>query len=128
MNCPIYFSPQEEKDLIRYLDTELELYFVIEVSGQVVGFGGINFEDQQSLAKISWDIIHTQHQGKALGSALLNHRLQLLRNVPTLKRVIVRTSQMAYAFYKKNGFTLIETVNNYWAPGFHLYKMEHTWI
>jgi ribosomal protein S18 acetylase RimI-like enzyme len=125
LNTPIYFSLEEEPDLIYYLQHEIDFYFVIEINGMIVGSGGINFNENKTLGKISWDILHPDFQGKKLGSALLKYRIEKLKQVPEVKEIIVRTSQLVYQFYEKNGFQLIEIIEHYWAKNFHLYKMKY---
>lgn len=124
LNTPDYFSVDEEKDLIYYLEHEIELYFVLEVEDKIVGSGGLNFSDNESLAKISWDFLHPDYQRKSLGTKLLKHRLDLLETMKKVKTITVRTSQLAYPFYEKSGFKLKEVVKDYWAKGFDLYRME----
>ncbi|WP_242693310.1 GNAT family N-acetyltransferase [Sabulibacter ruber] len=125
LNTPAYFSPEEEQDLIHYLNNEIERYFVLEYDGNVVGSGGINFSEDQATGKISWDILHPTYQGKGLGSLLLNHRIDTLKNLPQIRTISVRTSQLVYRFYEKQGFQLLEVVKDYWAPGYDMYRMEY---
>ena len=125
LNTPVYFAPEEEKDLIFYLDHEIESYFVLEFEGQVVGSGGINFSKDKTVGIISWDMLHPSFQGKSLGSKLLNYRIDLLKNNSAIQQITVRTSQLVYTFYEKLGFKLLDIVEDYWAPGFHLYAMEY---
>lgn len=124
LNTPAYFSEAEEKDLLHYLENEIELYFVIEVDHKIVGSGGINFSDDRRRAKISWDLLHPDFHRKSLGTKLLKHRLNLLEKINGLESITVRTSQLAYSFYEKFGFKLKEVVKDYWAEGFDLYRME----
>ena len=126
LNTPKYFSPEEEVDLVYYLDNEIEYYYVIEINNQVVGGGGINFTEDKMTGKISWDLINPDFQGKLLGSALLNYRIERLKEFKDVQQIIVRTSQLVYKFYEKLGFTLFEIVEDYWAKGFHLYNMKYT--
>jgi len=125
LNTPTYFSPEEENDLISYLDHEIESYFVLDLSGQVVGSGGINFSNDNTIGIISWDLLHPDFQRKSLGSKLLNYRIDLLKNNSAIRQIKVRTSQLVYPFYEKLGFKLVEVVDDYWAVGFHLYAMEY---
>lgn len=125
LNTPTYFSPEEEKDLIHYLNNEIELYYVIEIEQQVVGCGGINFSEDKKTGIISWDILHPEFQGKSLGRSLLNYRIEQLKKSEGIQKITVRTSQLVYPFYEKGGFKLNEIVKDYWAKGYDLYRMEY---
>lgn len=124
LSTPHYFAPEETSDFEHYLKHEIEQYFVIEVKQHIIGCGGVNFENNFTTAKISWDLIHPDYQGKGYGRLLLEHRLQLLRAMPTINCVMVRTSQHAFRFYEKSGFVLQEVQPNYWAEGYDMYMME----
>lgn len=123
LNTPAYFSPEEETDLIFYLDNELEAYFVLEVDNKVVGSGGFNFSGDPAHGKISWDLFHPDFQGKGLGRMLLHYRIEKLKACEGLETITVRTSQMVYQFYEKSGFQLVETVKDFWAQGYDMYQM-----
>ena len=71
LNTPLYFAESEAMDFAHYLDHEKEMYFVACIDGEVVGCGGINFEDNHNLAKISWDMVHPLYHGKNVGTKLL---------------------------------------------------------
>jgi N-acetylglutamate synthase-like GNAT family acetyltransferase len=123
LNIPQYFSPPEEQGFSDYLDHKLELYFVVEADQTIIGCGGINFEEPNT-GVISWDIIHPDHQGKGVGRSLLTFRLELLKGLDHIHRIIVRTSQHTDKFYAKLGFTLLDVKPDFWAEGFDLYYME----
>ena len=124
-NTPEYFALEEEADFSNYLDSERELYFVLLLNKEIVGCGGINFTDDKTTGKISWDIMHPDYQGKSLGKKLLRYRIEVLKAIPSIKKITVRTSQLAYKFYEKQGFTLNEIKRNYWADGFDMYSMQY---
>ena len=123
LNIPKYFAEEEFHDLDYYLDHEIEFYFVACIDDKIVGSGGVNFEDNHHKAKISWDIIHPDHQGKRIGSQLLKYRIEWIKSTYKSKKISVRTSQFVYPFYEKHGFRTISIVPNYWAKGFDLYEM-----
>ena len=124
LNTPKYFSPEEENDLERYLDNEIEYYCLAEINGKIIGSGGINSSDNKAIGIISWDIIHPDFQGKGIGTLLLIHRMEKLKNLKEINQILVRTSQHSYNFYEKQGFKLVEITEDYWAKGFHLYNMK----
>ena len=125
LNIPMYFAVEEEAAFDMYLDRERELYYVLLVDELIVGCGGINFADNMTHGKISWDIFHPDYQRKSLGSRLLRYRIEKLKTVESIRKMTVRTSQFVYGFYEKHGFELKEVVKNYWAQGFDLYYMEY---
>lgn len=125
-NTPEYFAEREEEDLSDYLDRERELYYVVLYGDECVGCGGINFAEQGTVGKISWDMIHPGYQGKSLGTRLLRYRIERLKAMEKVRKITVRTSQLAYKFYEKRGFALKEIRKDYWAEGFDMYAMEYT--
>ena len=48
LNTPDYFAEKEAADLNKYLDKEIELYYVLLVDGTVIGSGGINFAENKN--------------------------------------------------------------------------------
>lgn len=125
LNVPAYFAESEIKDLEDYLENNLEKYFVAVIENQIIGAGGINFEDNGKTAKISWDFIDPKFHGKGLGQSLLKYRIDLVKSIDNSITIMVRTSQLAYKFYEKNGFILQEIEKDYWAKGFDLFNMTY---
>lgn len=122
-NVPTYFAENEVADYETYLDEDVQKYFVAEIDGTIVGAGGINFQRDNRIGRISWDFVCPERQSQGIGSALLKHRLALLNEMDSIETVVVRTSQLAFRFYEKNGFVLKEIHKDYWAPGYDMYKM-----
>lgn len=124
-NTPTYFAPEEEADFADYLENEREDYFVVEFAGQIVGCGGVNYSEDKSVGIISWGMIHPDFHGKKIGTELLKYRIDVLKNTPSVNQITVRTSQLTYPFYEKNGFQLIETQKDFWAPGLDMCFMNY---
>lgn len=120
---PTYFAEEEIADLDHYLNLETELYYVAELHGKIVAAAGINFEKEAGIGKLSWDFVHPEEQGKGIGKKMLQHRLDILKQMANIHTISVRTSQLAFQFYKKNGFEIVDIQKDYWAPGFDMYKM-----
>lgn len=123
-NTPRYFAVSEENDFIAYLDQHADHYFVVEEGDQIIGAGGINYFDAYTLARISWDLIHPNFQGKGIGKELLRYRIDEIRKKNTVRVIVVRTTQLVYEFYQKMGFELERTEKDFWAKGFDLYQMK----
>ncbi len=125
LNTPSYFDPSEEEEFLSYLNSELEDYYVITDNDQIVGSGGINYGfEGGKAARISWDLVHPHYQGKGIGSTLTQYRISQLKKRPEINQIIVRTSQLVYPFYEKNGFVLERIVPDYWAKDYDLYLMK----
>jgi len=124
LNVPKYFAESEINDLNEYLEYKIESYFVIETENEIIGAGGINFDKEHEGAKLSWDFVHPEFQGKRAGQQLLKHRIGLLKSME-ITNISVRTSQFAYTFYEKNRFVLRNKVKDYWDTGFDLYEMSY---
>ncbi len=121
-NTPEYFAVSEEVAFENYLTTEVEDYFVYEDHSEIIGAGGINYFPQKKLARISWDIIAPEHQGKGIGKKLLQHRIKHLNQNPNIEQIVVRTSQLVSHFYKKAGFELDRIEKDFWAKGYKYIK------
>ena len=124
LNIPRYFDPSEEHDFSSYLDNELESYYVVEEEGKIIGCGGINYFPKERVARISWDMVHPESQGKGVGKKLTLYRIEEIKKNPDIDTIVVRTTQLVYPFYEKAGFTLEKTEKDFWAPGYDLYQME----
>ena len=124
-NTPTYFSPEEEKEFIHYLDNEIDFYYVVEFENKITGCGGINVPKNKNVGIISWGMLHPDYQRKGFGTLLLKHRLSELQKIESVEKIIVRTSQHVYPFYEKAGFKISITIPNYWADGFDLIEMEY---
>jgi ribosomal protein S18 acetylase RimI-like enzyme len=123
-NTPAFFDPAEEKDLIEYLHKELEDYFVVEENNEIIGAGGVNYFLQEKIARISWDIIKPNAQGKGIGKKLTKYRINHLNKKSEIDLIVVRTSQLVYKFYEKRGFQLKKIKKDFWAKNFDLYYLE----
>lgn len=124
LNIPGYFAPEEEQDLLRYLGSEADNYFLLESDGELLGCGGFNLSEDGRVAKIAWDFFHPSVQGKGFGSELTRYRIAKIKEIPTVKTLAVRTSQLAFGFYERFGLQVREIVPDYWAEGFDLYYMD----
>ncbi|TXK33890.1 GNAT family N-acetyltransferase [Pontibacter qinzhouensis] len=123
-NTPAFFAPSEEQDFVEYLAHHAQFYFVVEEAGKILGSGGFNWFDDGRIARISWDIIHPDFQGKGIGKELTLFRLNEIRKNPAVRLIVVRTTQLVFPFYQKLGFSLEKTEKDFWAEGFDLYQLK----
>jgi len=124
LNTPKFFDEAEREDFNHYLEEEIEDYFLVEDANEVLGVGGINYFLEERIARISWDIIKPNAQGKGIGGLLTKHRIRYLNQNNKIDTIVVRTTQLVFKFYEKMGFKLVEIKKDFWADGFDLYQME----
>ncbi|MCI0919742.1 GNAT family N-acetyltransferase [Sphingobacterium rhinopitheci] len=122
-NVPRYFAETEVDDYEEYINGKVQDYYVAQLGDEIIAAGGINYDKDRQLAKISWDIVDIPFQKQGIGRLLMKHRLEVIAAKKDIKSIIVRTSQHAYGFYEKMGFKLLERHKDYWAKGFDMYKM-----
>ncbi len=124
LNTPKYFADNEKEDYASYLANEVEDYYLFEHHGMIIGAGGINYFKDKRKAYLSWDLVHPEHHKKGVGSQIMHHRLNRIKQNIDIDTVVVRTSQLADKYYEKFGFVLINTSKDYWGKGFDLYEMH----
>lgn len=125
LNTPQYFDLSEESELKEYLETDSANYYVFVDNDKIIGAGGINFGfDDGKSARISWDIVHPEQQGKGVGRKLVEYRIEEIKKNNAVTKIIVRTSQLVNNFYAKFGFEIDFVEKDFWAPGYDLYQMN----
>lgn len=124
-NVPQYFAASERADLIRYLQEEIADYFVVLQQDQLIGAGGINYDADGTTARLSWDFIDRDFHKSGAGTFLTHYRIQHALAKENIDTLMVRTSQLAEAFYVKQGFHVLERITDYWAPGFDMVNMRY---
>lgn len=109
----------EHYDLSRRNDRE-EIA-VYEYDGTVVGF--VQYMLLYEVLELLYIVIDEKYRKKGFGSQIV----QFLEETPGVERIIleVRKSNSAgVEFYKKNGFTVLREIKNYYDNGEGAYSME----
>jgi N-acetylglutamate synthase-like GNAT family acetyltransferase len=63
-NTPTFFAPAEEKDLIAYLDKEIEDYFVVEENSKIIAAAGINYFPKEKRLTFLGILLNLNHKEK----------------------------------------------------------------
>ena len=125
-NIPKYFGHAEEPGLHEFLKTErAENYYVLEVDGDVIGAGGIAFNDIDSpTVSLCWGMVREDFLGTGLGKVLTRFRIELARDKYPGLPITIGTSQHTRGFYEKFGFRLVENTPNGFGPGIDNCRMR----
>jgi len=123
-NVPKYFAPGEESDLRDFLQCLSGPYFVAEIDGSVIGAGGFALNKDERSVSLCWGMIHSNHLGQGLGRELTGFRIAAARDEYPGLPMVISTSQHTSGFYKKFGFSLLDRIENGFAPGIDMCKMR----
>ncbi|MEL6675732.1 MAG: GNAT family N-acetyltransferase [Bacteroidota bacterium] len=125
-NQPTYFTPEELGLFTTWLDEKTdENYWVIQIEGQVIGCGGIFWDDRVPGAGLSWGMVHQDLHGQGWGKIFTIERLKRIQQTYPNQPCHIDTSQHTAAFYEKLGFSTHEIIPEGFGPGLDQYKM--TW-
>lgn len=124
-NCPKYFAEHERDEFLQTLrDPGIDPYFIIELSGELVGCGGIFLNHEKKICGLSWGMVHRDFHKQGFGEKLVRHRLALLDEQFTDYKQLVNTAQYTEAFYERFGFTTVRVIKDGWGPSLDKYEME----
>jgi len=97
--------PEGVRDQYRRSLIEQSSYFlVLETEGKIIASGGLSYFIRQNIAVLCFGLIHPDHQGKGLGTALLLSRLALLAPQGYTYAVIIAAVEKSFGFYRRFGF------------------------
>ncbi|WP_271765443.1 GNAT family N-acetyltransferase [Aquimarina algiphila] len=124
LNTPQYFDPKEVDDFKKYLHQYGHTYLTIEYKNKIVGGVGYYIKESDHSGRITWIFFHPDYSGLGLGRKAVEYAITQLKSDSTLKKLVVTTSQLAYRFFEKFDYRLIQIENDYWGKGLDLYLME----
>jgi len=124
LNTPKYFDPNEVNDFEAYLEQHNDTYLTIELNDKIVGGTGYYINNTDHSGRITWIFFHPDFAGQGLGKKTVEHCLTILKSNPEVEKLVVTTSQLAYKFFEKFGYVLVQTKKDYWGKGLDLYLME----
>ncbi|MCF5709011.1 GNAT family N-acetyltransferase [Pseudomonas syringae] len=105
-NTPRFFDLEERDKFARFLLDPVGAYFVVERDGIVQACGGFLVLADTSVAELTWGMVDCDEHGNGLGRFLTLARLAAMREVPSVTRAYINTSQWVQGFYTSLGFTL----------------------
>lgn len=124
LNTPKYFNPNEINDFKEYIDLHGNTYLTIECENKIVGGAGYYVKESDQSGRITWIFFHPDYSGMGLGKRVMEHCLSILKTDPMVNKLVVTTSQLAYRFFEKFGYKLVQVKKDYWGQGLDLYLME----
>lgn len=124
-NTPTWFAPHEREPYGEFLDNCPDSYFVVlDSEGRIAGAGGVELETPRRTAWLTWGMVDPTRHRHGIGTALLLHRLDLLRSNLNVDRVCIDTSHLVAPFYERHGFTTQRIIPDGYAKGLHRHEME----
>jgi ribosomal protein S18 acetylase RimI-like enzyme len=118
MENSIYQSPA-------YANSERDAYYIIALSEfGVIGCGGFYILKDQKEARLAWGMIHADFQRQGFGTALYNHRVDIIKRDWPDHTLTLGTSQHTYSFYEQMGLTVTATVKSGYGEDLDRYDMQ----
>lgn len=124
LNVPKNFDPKELDYFIDYFEKNADTYFTLESGNRIIGGVGYEIRESDKSGRINWIFLHPDFVGAGHGKAAAEHCLKILRSDPGAEVLIVRTSQLAYKFFERLGYNLVQTEKDHWGKGLDLYLMN----
>ena len=124
LNIPKFFDKNEINDFEEYLEQKAETYLTIEVDNNIVGGTGYYINENDKSGRITWIFFDPSYSGQGLGKQSVEYCLKLLSKDKRVEKFIVTTSQLAYKFFEKFGYSINRIEKNYWGESLDLYEME----
>lgn len=113
LSTPKYFNPKVINDFGNYLEQQREPYFTIE-----------HQNESDKLGRITWIFFHPNSPGHGLETKAVKHCLDILTLNPSVEKLVITTSQLAYKFFDKFGFDLVKTKKDHGGKDLDLYIMK----
>ena len=100
-------------------------FLVAEKAKKIIGFI-IGIKTNNETVRIPMLAVHKNYRKQGIGSALVTHLLKklLLQNIQHIDLEVKTSNTAAIQFYKKHGFTIIETITNFYQTGENAYIMK----
>jgi N-acetylglutamate synthase-like GNAT family acetyltransferase len=131
-NIPKFFAPVELIDFDSWLDgyrkqdvsaDTVNAYFVLEEDGQVLASGGFFLDLPSRQATMTWGMVANDQHGKEYGRQLLLYRIEQIRTIQPDAVIALDTSQYAFRFFEKMGFSVQKIMPNGYAEEMDRYDM-----
>jgi predicted GNAT family N-acyltransferase len=120
-NVPGFFAASEAPEFAAFLAEPNAHFFVAEREGRVVGCGGAYVRGRSG--RLCWGMVEQGLHRSGVGAALLHRRLALLFEDSEVDQVELSTSQHSAGFFKRFGFSSVQTEPDGFAPGIDEVKM-----
>ena len=124
-NVPTYFAPGERGDFVHFLRAQATdcAFQVIERAGSIVACGGLSRSGDGS-GSFCWGMVERTLHRRGLGRELALARLRQAEADPSIKRIVLSTSQHTQAFYAALGFQVTRIVADGHGAGIDAVEME----
>ena len=122
-NIPRFFHPAELDEFVNFLKSPSGVYLVMEHEGETVGCGGYAVIDGSSVARLVWGMVRSDLHSMGLGRFLLLYRLRAIAKISGIETVRIQTSQHSAPFFAKQGFKIVEVLEDGFAKGLDRVEM-----
>ena len=117
-NVPRFFRTSERREFEDFLGRLPGPYVVLEdPPGTIVGCGGHAVDPADGTADLCWGMVRADLHGRGLGRLLTRLRINAAAADPAVRLIRLHTSQHTAGFYEREGFRVLRTTHDGYAPG-----------
>lgn len=124
-NVPEYFTISERSSFADFLLRLPGPYLVLESPSEgVVACGGYAVVEPEGRGDLCWGMVRRDLHGRGIGRSLTELRVEALRADVRVGHVVLNTSHLTEAFYRRLGFVTNEVTESAFGPDLHRYDMR----
>jgi ribosomal protein S18 acetylase RimI-like enzyme len=105
LNEPGRFPKGAASEYEKALKQGKQYFLVAESNGQIIASGGVEYFKRRDIAVFFFGLVHPNHFGRGVGTALLLARLALLKPDRPAYHVLIFAVKDSFGFYRRFGFT-----------------------
>jgi N-acetylglutamate synthase-like GNAT family acetyltransferase len=122
-NIPASFADDERPRFAAFLDRNEVPYLMIEdADGRVIACGGLAVQGIEG--RLCWGMVDERLHRRGVGTLLLDVRVGMACNAPSVTEVTMDTSHETAGFFARYGFTTLRVLENHYRQGLHRHDMR----
>ncbi|WP_434949804.1 GNAT family N-acetyltransferase (plasmid) [Shewanella sp. HL-SH4] len=121
-NCPEFFANNERQDYVEFLEKQGKTYKVGQIESEIVAVFGLNIDEKNNRANITWIMTCPSVHGKGLGSQMVSYAKKIAVD-NNVTHIDIAASHLSAAFFEKFGAKKTTEIKDGWGPNMHRVDM-----
>ncbi|QDE31982.1 GNAT family N-acetyltransferase [Shewanella polaris] len=121
-NCPEFFANNERQDYVEFLEKQAKTYKIGQIEGKIVAVFGLDIDEKNNRASITWIMTCPSVHGKGLGTQMISYAKNIAVDCK-VTHIDIATSHLLTAFFEKFGAKKTTKIKDGWGPNMHRVDM-----